>query len=145
MLRQAVEAVDGATLCWLEGDLALFSAVRTGDLGHLSRAAATKIPGTATLRSAKSSVIHLRLLSQIALQGSHQRTSLISLRTDPPDHGDTASPFGPSCPLRRVDALGPSIYRERMTCMLEDSSTVARHANHMMVPRYLERSADTPA
>jgi hypothetical protein len=60
VFRQAVEAVDGATFRWLEGHLALFSAVRTDHLGHLSRAAATIIPGTATRRSAISSVIHLR-------------------------------------------------------------------------------------
>jgi hypothetical protein len=57
VLRQAVEAVDGAALCRLEGDLALFSAVRTGDLGHLSRAAVTIVPGTVA-RPTKSSVIH---------------------------------------------------------------------------------------
>jgi hypothetical protein len=59
VLRQTVEAVDRATFCRLEGDFALFPAVRTGHLGHLSRAAATIVPGTAT-RPAKSSVVHLR-------------------------------------------------------------------------------------
>ncbi len=57
MLRQAVEAVDRAALCRLERDLAVFSAVRTDNLGHLSRAAVTIVSGTVA-RPTKSSVIH---------------------------------------------------------------------------------------
>ena len=57
VLRQAVEAVDGATLRRLEGNFAILSAVRTDDLGHLSRAAATIVPGTVA-RPTISSVIH---------------------------------------------------------------------------------------
>jgi hypothetical protein len=60
VLRKAVVAVDGASLRRLEGDFTLIPAVRAGHLGHLSRAAATIVPGTATRRSAISSVIHLR-------------------------------------------------------------------------------------
>ena len=70
VLRQTVEAVDGASLRRLEGDLAFFSTVRTDRLGHLSRAAATIVPGTATRRPAIPSVIHLgyshRLLCRIS-------------------------------------------------------------------------------
>ena len=41
-----------------------------------------------------------------------------------------------------VDALGYSIFRECVTYMLEDSSTITRAARYVMVARYLERSAD---
>jgi phosphate transport system protein len=41
-----------------------------------------------------------------------------------------------------VDALGYSIFRECVTYMLEDPSTITRGARYVMVARYLERSAD---
>jgi phosphate transport system protein len=41
-----------------------------------------------------------------------------------------------------VDALGYSIFRECVTYMIEDPSTITRCANYVMVARYLERSAD---
>ena len=41
-----------------------------------------------------------------------------------------------------VDALGYSIFRECITYMLEDQSTITRGARYVMVARYLERSAD---
>jgi phosphate transport system protein len=41
-----------------------------------------------------------------------------------------------------VDALGYSIFRECITYMLEDPSTITRGARYVMVARYLERSAD---
>jgi phosphate transport system protein len=41
-----------------------------------------------------------------------------------------------------VDALGYSIFRECVTYMLEDQSTITRGARYVMVARYLERSAD---
>ena len=42
----------------------------------------------------------------------------------------------------QVDALGYSIFRECVTYMLEDPTTITRCANYVMVARYLERSAD---
>ena len=42
----------------------------------------------------------------------------------------------------RVDALGYSIFRECVTYMLEDQTTITRCANYVMIARYLERSAD---
>jgi phosphate transport system protein len=41
-----------------------------------------------------------------------------------------------------VDALGYSIFRECVTYMIEDPTTITRCANYVMVARYLERSAD---
>jgi phosphate transport system protein len=41
-----------------------------------------------------------------------------------------------------VDALGYTIFRECVSYMLEDPSTITRAANYVMVARYLERSAD---
>lgn len=41
-----------------------------------------------------------------------------------------------------VDALGYSIFRECVTYMLEEPSTITRGARYVMVARYLERSAD---
>jgi phosphate transport system protein len=41
-----------------------------------------------------------------------------------------------------VDALGYTSFRECVSYMLEDPSTITRAANYVMVARYLERSAD---
>jgi phosphate transport system protein len=41
-----------------------------------------------------------------------------------------------------VDAQGYSIFRECVTYMLEDPSTITRAARYVMVARYIERSAD---
>lgn len=41
-----------------------------------------------------------------------------------------------------IDALGYSIFRECLTYMLEDQSTITRGARYVMVARYIERCAD---
>jgi phosphate transport system protein len=41
-----------------------------------------------------------------------------------------------------VDEMGYSIFRECVSYMLEDPTTITRAANYVMVARYLERSAD---
>jgi phosphate transport system protein len=42
----------------------------------------------------------------------------------------------------KVDTLRYSIFRECLTYMMEDSKTITRCTNYVMVARYLERCAD---
>jgi len=42
----------------------------------------------------------------------------------------------------RVDALWHTIFRDAITCMMEDPYTFTKCTNYLMVARYLERCGD---